>query len=120
MSVSSRLKMMIGVGAVALTSAMMYTASAQDAPPTPEQLAAAERLAGDLTLVEPAAEGTPESQRKVWLSEVERTALAHARACATQRPRHIIDAHRQAHLRAIDTYQRLYGRKPERIAGVWM
>ena len=41
MSVSSRLKMMIGVGAVALTSAMMYAASAQDAPPTPEQLAAA-------------------------------------------------------------------------------
>lgn len=87
---------------------------------TPEQLAAAERLAGDLTLVEPKPEGIPESQRKVWLSEVERTALAHARACDMGRPEHIIDAMWQTHLRAIDTYQRLYGRKPERIGGVWM
>lgn len=87
---------------------------------TPEQLAAAERLAGDLTLVEPKPEGIPESLRKVWLSEVERTALAHARAIDLQRPQHIIDAMWQTHLRAIDTYQRLYGRKPERIGGVWM
>lgn len=97
---------------------------------TPEQLAAAERLAGNLALApypmpNPLAprhtsEGTPESQRKVWLSEVERTATAHARAIDIQRPQHIIDAMWQTHLRAIDTYQRLYGRKPERIGGVWM
>lgn len=87
---------------------------------TPEQLATAERLAGDLTLVEPKPEGIPESQRKVWLSEVERTALDHARAIDNGRPQHLIDAYWKAHLRAIDTYQRLYGRKPERIGGVWM
>lgn len=39
MTVSSRFKMVVGVGAIALTSAMMYTASAQEAP-TPEQQAA--------------------------------------------------------------------------------
>lgn len=87
---------------------------------TPEQLATAERLAGDLTLAPLTPLGIPEAQRKVWLSEVERTATAHARACDMARPKHTIDALRQAHLRAIDTYQRLYGRKPERIGGVWM
>lgn len=87
---------------------------------TPEQLAAAERLAGDLALVEPKPEGIPESQRKQHLKNVERTALDHARAIDNGRPQHLIDAYWKAHLFAIDTYQRLYGRKPERIGGVWM
>lgn len=35
----SRFKKVLAVGAVALTSAAIFTASAQDAPPTPEQIA---------------------------------------------------------------------------------
>lgn len=39
MSVSSRFKMIVGAGAIAMASAVMYSASAQEAP-TPEQQAA--------------------------------------------------------------------------------
>ncbi len=87
---------------------------------TPEQLATAERLAGNLALVEPKPEGIPESQRKRHLKNVERTALDHARAIDNGRPQHLIDAYWKAHLFAIDGYERLYGRKPERIGGVWV
>lgn len=95
---------------------------------TPEQLATAERLAGDLTLapypmpnpLAPKPASRPEALRKRHLKNVERTALDHARAIDNGRPQHLIDAYWKAHLFAIDTYQRLYGRKPERIGGVWM
>ena len=90
---------------------------------TPEQLATAERLAGNLALAPypmPNPLGTPEVLRKQHLARIEESAAAYARACDTGRPKHIIDAVWQIHQGSIDTYQRLYGRKPERIGGVWM